>query len=367
MSSTGETSSGAPAAAPQDLAAQVRGEIEKALRRGAKGLELIGHRGPRLGATPRDLLHRRGTYALYRYRPLADELYRVPVLIVMAVTNRGYILDLVPGQSLIEFLLTQGYDVFMIDWDTPRSDEKTLTLEDYVLGFLPDAVRRVQQSSGELDVNLVGYCMGGLLSTLYAALHAEGPVKGLVTFTTPIDFTHMPLFHAWSDRRHFDVDRLIDNTGNAPPDLIYRAFDMLRPADRIAGAVHLVDKLLDDDYVRGYRMLSRWGADVLPVPGELFRQLVKQMMWDNALMQGRLKLGGRSVDLGAIGVPLLHAVAEHDHIVPYAAASPLVAMAGSADKQELVLKGGHVSLVAGANAIKRLWPRLDAWLGKRST
>lgn len=350
-----------------DLAARIRGEVERALQRSSKGLDYLTSTGPRLGATPRDLLAQRGTYALYRYRPLADELYRVPLLIVMAVTNRGYILDLVPGQSLVEFLLRQGYDVFMVDWNPPRRDEKGLRIDDYVLDFIPDAVRRVQAASGERDVNLVGYCMGGLLSSLYAALHAGGPVNNLATFTTPIDFKGMALFSNWADQRHFDVDKLVDNAGNAPPELIYRAFDMLRPADRVAGALALVDKIIDDEYVKGYRMFARWGADVLPLPGEFFRQAVKELMWDNQLLNGELKLRGRRVDLGAIQIPLLHAIAEHDHIVPYDAAKPLVAMAGSQDKQELVLKGGHVSLVAGANAVKRLWPRLDAWLGKRST
>ena len=351
----------------ESIAARVRAEVERAIQRNIKGLEYLGSSGPRLGATPRDLLHQRGTYALYRYRPLASEIYRVPLLLVMAVTNRGYILDLVPGQSLVEFLLRQGYDVFMVDWNPPRPDEKKLRLEDYVLEFIPDAVRRVQRASGEQDVNLVGYCMGGVLSTLYAALHAGGPVQNLATFTTPIDFTGMKLFSTWADKRYFDVDRLVDAAGNAPPELIYASFDMLRPADKLAGTMQLIDKLWDDEYVKSYRMFDRWAGDILPLPGEFFRQTIKELMWENRLFKGELTLGGRAVRLDRITIPLLHAIAEHDHIVPYDASRPLVALAGSADKQELVLKGGHVSLVAGGNAIKRLWPRLDAWLGKRST
>jgi polyhydroxyalkanoate synthase subunit PhaC len=80
-----------------------------------------------------------------------------------------------------------------------------------------------------------------------------------------------------------------------------------------------------------------------------------------------MSVGGRKADISKITVPMLHAVAEHDHIVPYDAAKPLIKKIGSADKEEVMLKGGHVSLVAGANAIKRLWPKLDSWLGERST
>ncbi len=352
---------------PASIATRVQQEIDRALQRNIKGLDYLSSSGPAMGATPRDLIHRRGTLALYHYRPMVDEIYRIPLLIVMATTNRGYILDLAPGQSFIEFLLRQGYDVFMIDWNPPRPEEKRLGLEDYTLDFIPDCVARVQQAAGETDVNLIGYCMGGVLSTIYMALHADGPVRNLALFTTPVDFTKMELFNKWSDQRYFDVDRLVDTMGNAPPEMIFESFNMLRPADRFTGQVQLWDNMWNDEFVKSYRMFDRWAADILPLPGELFRQTTKAFMWENLLYKNELTLRGKRVDLGNIQVPVLHALAEHDHIVPYEAAKPLVANIGSKDKEEIVLKGGHVSLVAGGNAIKRLWPKLDAWMGKRST
>ena len=90
-------------------------------------------------------------------------------------------------------------------------------------------------------------------------------------------------------------------------------------------------------------------------------------MWDNKLYNDTMSVGGRAANIADIKVPILHAVAEHDHIVPYDAAKHLVTKIGSQHKEEVMLKGGHVSLVAGANAIKRLWPKLDSWLEKRST
>ncbi len=362
MSSTAET-----AADSASIAARIRAEVDRALQRGIKGLEYMSSGGPALGQTPRDLIVQRGTYALYHYRPLVDEIYRVPLLLVMAVTNRGYILDLAPGQSLVEYLLKQGYDVFVIDWNPPRASEKNLRLEDYTLDFIPDAISRVQHATGVDDVSLVGYCMGGVLSTIHTALHPKGSVKNLAVFTTPIDFSALKMFANWADKRYFDVDKLVDTIGNAPPEMIFRSFDTLRPADRLAGRVQLLDNLWNDEFVKGYRMFDRWASDILPLPGEFFRQTTKEFLWGNKLHKNELVLGGRRVDLSKIKVPLFHAVAEHDHIVPYEAAKPLVAMVGSKDKEEVMLKGGHVSVVAGANAVKRLWPRLDAWLGKRST
>ena len=128
---------------------RIQSEVQRAIQRSIKGVEYFSTSGPMLGSTPKDILHARGTMNLYHYRPLADEVYRVPVLIVMATTNRGYILDMVPGQSFIEFLLRRGYDVYMMDWSAPKPEEKSLSMENYVLDFIPDCVRRVQEDSGE--------------------------------------------------------------------------------------------------------------------------------------------------------------------------------------------------------------------------
>ena len=357
-------------AAPQEAAAigeRVRSEVERALQRNIKGVEYFSLPKPSVGTTPKDVLNVRGTMNLYHYRPMIDEIYRVPILFVMATTNRGYVLDLAPGQSLIEFLLKRGFDVYVLDWTAPRSDEKGLRFEDYTLDFIPDCVRRVQEDSGEKDVTIIGYCFGGVLSVIYAALHADGPMKNLVCFTTPVDFREMKLFRNWSSEKHFDVDRLVDSIGNVPSEMIFTSFEMLRPASRAASQVELWENIWNDDYVKSFRSFERWAQDTLPLAGEYFRQTTKELMWANRLYNDTLVVGGRPVRLSNIVKPILHAVAEHDHIVPYGAAKPLIAKVGSADKEEIVLKGGHISLVAGANAVKRLWPKLDSWLGARST
>ena len=345
---------------------RIQSEVQRAILRSIKGVEYFSSSGPPLGSTPKDVLHARGTMSLYHYRPMTDEIYRVPVLIVMATTNRGYNLDLVPGQSFIEFLLKRGYDVYMLDWTAPRPEEKRLRMEDYVLDFIPDCIRHVQQDSGQQDVSVIGYCFGGVLSLLYGSILNHGPMKNLICFTTPIDFREMKLFSNFADRRYFDVDRLVDAVGNVPPEMILSSFEMLRPASRVVSQVQLWENIWNDEYVNSFRMFDRWATDTLPLAGEYFRTITKDLLWDNKLYNGTMTVGGRPVDLANIKVPVLHAVAEHDHIVPYDAAKHLIAKVGSNDKEEVMLKGGHVSLVAGANAIKRLWPKLDSWLGGRS-
>ncbi|MEJ8855123.1 alpha/beta fold hydrolase [Variovorax robiniae] len=362
MTTTSTSASPAAAGLPQ----QIHTQVERAIQRGLKGLDYLGSPAPAVGTTPKTVLHRRGTLTLQHYHPTAAEVYRMPILIVMATSNKAFMLDLAPGRSLIEFLLGRGYDVYVMDWNAPSKRESGLRLEDYTLDFIPDCLRRVQQHAGVDDVTLIGYCMGGVLSTIYAALHADGPVKNLVGLATPIDFSKIG-FKDVMDRRYFDVDKLVDSVGLIPPKFIETGFELLRPAGRMANAVRLWDNMWNDEYVQSYRLMERWGAETLPMAGEYFRQLTKELFWKNGLCESTLSVGGRPVRLDAIRASLLSVVAAHDHLVPPECARPLVDRIGSSDKQELVLPGGHVSLVAGPNAVKRLWPRLDQWLESRST
>jgi polyhydroxyalkanoate synthase len=355
----------APSQAPV-IEARVRQEIERAIQRGIKGLEFISTGDPAVGVTPKDVIHKRGTLKLYHYRAQSDEVYRVPVMLVMSLVSKPYILDLTPGQSLVEFLVQKGFDVYMIDWGVPRAEDKNLRLEDYVLDFIPECVTKVQEESGETDVSVVGYCMGGQLAVMYAALHPEGPLKNLAVFTTPVNSEGMKLMRQWSDPRYFDVDRIVDTLGNVPPELMFASFDMLRPVSQAVGRVKLWDNMWNDEFTKSFRMFDRWAADQIPFPGECFRQTTKEIMWGNKLCKNELELGGKRVDLRNIRAPFIHVVAEHDHIVPYESAKELVQLVGSEDKREVMMKGGHVSLVAGGNAIYRLWPQLDSWLAERS-
>ncbi|WP_256354014.1 MULTISPECIES: alpha/beta fold hydrolase [unclassified Variovorax] len=355
-----------PAAAEPTPAARLREEVERMIQRGFKGLEYFGSPAPQVGVTPRRLLHRRGTLGLYHYEPLNDELYRVPLLLVMATTNKANFFDLTPGQSMVEYLMRHGYDVYVMDWNAPTRAESGLRIEDYVLDFIPDSIRRVQQHCGEPDVSLIGYCMGGVLATIYAALHPGGPLKNLVTFTTPIDWTQTTLAASIAGSQDRDVDRLIEAVDLVPPESIISAINLQRPASRAVAQVRLWDNMWNDKYVKAYRMMQRCEAETLPMAGTYSRQILKELIRKNGLVNDTLRIGGRPVRLENIEVPLLHIMAQYDHMVPQACGRPLVERAGSRDKSELILPGGHASLVAGPNAVKRMWPALDQWLAPRS-
>jgi polyhydroxyalkanoate synthase len=342
-------------------------EVERTQARVQKGLDiLLAREEPPVGVTPKDVIYSRGTLRLYHYRPFTDEVYRVPVVFVMSLVSKPWILDLTFGQSFVQYMLAQGFDVFMIDWGIPRPEDKRLKFEDYVDDFIPACMAEVQKATGEDEYSILGYCMGGQLALMYAGTHPEAPLKNLVTAATPVDMDGMGLFRKWTDKRYFDVDRLVDTVGNIPPEMMLRSFEMLRPLDRWTSYIRLIDNLWDPTFVYGYRIMYKWTNEQIPFPGETYRQMIHDLMWENKLMTGKMTIGGRPVNLKAVTCPVFNAMAEHDHIAPYESTKPLLSLVGSEDTEDIVLKGGHVSLVAGKNAVGRLWPRVAQWLSERS-
>ncbi len=345
---------------------QMRDLMDKTLQRGVKGFQFVRSGPVEVGFTPKELIYDRGTLQLYHYRPVADEVYRVPVIIVMATSNKGFLFDLAPGQSMVEYLITRGFDVYMIDWEPPLMQERGLGLADYTHDFIPTCIKKVQQDCGEYDVNLIGYCMGGVLSLIYAATHADGPLNNLVCLTTPVNWHKMGLFSRWSNEEYLGIDQLVDTLGIVPADFIANSFEMLRPAQRLAGQLRVWDQMWNDEFVKSYRAFQRWSDETLPLAGEYYRETTRELMWDNKLFTRELVVNGQHADLANITIPIMHAMAEHDHIASFDATRPLLELVSSEDKHELILKGGHVSLIAGPNAVKRMWPNVDQWLGERS-
>jgi polyhydroxyalkanoate synthase len=348
------------------MAAQMRDLVQKTMQRSVKGLDYIQAGSAQVGLTPKETIYERGTLQLYHYLPVTDEVYRIPLIIVMATTNKGFLFDMMPGQSMVEFLLKNGFDVYMIDWDPPVMREKGLSLADYTHDFLPTCVEKVQEDSGVEDINIMGYCQGGVLSLIYAATHADGPLKNLVCLTTPVNNHEMGLFKIWANEEYMDLDNMVETLGIIPAEFITNSFEMLRPAQRAAGQLRLWDQLWNDDFVKSYRAFQRWGDETLPLPGEYHRDCTKELMWGNKLFKGELEIRGDSANLANIEIPIFTVMAEHDHIAPFKSTKPLLDLVSSKDKSELVLKGGHVSLIAGPSAVKRMWPRVNEWLGERS-
>jgi len=343
--------------------------IQRALERmGIDSTDFADLAGP-LAMTPKETIYSQGTLKLHHYQPMVDSVYRVPVLIVTSLVNQPYVLDLVPGQSMVEHLLRQGFDVYLVEWGRPRREHRDLVLEDYVLDRIPACIARVQEDSGVADVSIIGYCVGGLLSVLYAALHADAgkgcALRNLVCMATPVNGDGLESLKAWMGP-HFDEEALLAQFGNVPGEWVQNALRALRPYGKLAGAMGVLNNIDNADAVQSSLRMAKWETDNLPFPGGVFRQMVNDFLRGNLLVKGQWALGGRRIDLGRIRVPFLHLLAQDDHITPYASSKDLAQLVGSRDRREIIVKGGHVGLVAGRGAQTRMWPALEEWLAPRS-
>ncbi|ALG85508.1 alpha/beta hydrolase [Gordonia phthalatica] len=341
----------------------IRKEVERNALRARNGIKMAaGVSSVKNGVTPRDLVWRNGRAELYRYRN-DDIRYRPPLLIVFSVVSRAYILDLTPGNSFIEHLLAGGFDVYMLEWGEADERDARNGFEYYVDGAIPAAIREVCKRSEADEVSLLGYCFGGVLTLLHGAHHPDAPVRSHTVTACPVDFTQMPpSLGSIGD----DVDAVLGDDGNVPADVVFSAFRSLKPTADINGYVDLLEKLWSDDYVKAYQSMNGWASDHVPLAGELARQMSTMLMRDNAFVEDKLVIGGDHVSLKSITVPFMAVLGEKDHIVPAAAAAPVMDLVGSEQKTELRLKGGHIGLVVGRTAAKTTIPTIIEFLQKQS-
>jgi len=355
-----------PSLAPADLLSRVQRDVERAAQRSRNGLRYAaGTSRPKLGATPKDSVWSRHKADLFRYRN-DDIKVKTPVVIVHSLVSRSYVLDLYPGNSAVAFLLKEGLDVFLLDWGVPDEADAGNTLEHYVDEGIPDAIAAACEAAGTEEVTLLGYCFGGVLSLISAARHPDLPIRNLALMATPVDFTQMETITALVRDGRLDPDEIIEPTGNVPPDVIENGFRLLKPTAEVAQYANLWENLWNDEFMEGYQAMGQWARDHVPFPGAAFRQTTEQLVRNNALMEGTLVLGGEKVDLKAIKKPVLNIMAERDHIVPLAAAEPIVDLVGSKDKDELRLSAGHAGLVAGRKAAKVTLPNIAGWIADHS-
>ena len=342
-------------------------ELERTLLRTRNGIRFVaGSAGPRIGASPKDVVWRRGRAELWRYRG-GDVRYAPPILIVFSLVSRSYILDLRRGHSTIEFLVERGFDVFLLDWGVPDERDAENTLETYVDEYVPRAVEAVRRETACDEITLAGYCLGGTLAMLYASSHEEARVRNLVLLATPIDFSQMGAMVAGVLDGRVEVEDVIDETGNIPAATVYGGFFMQAPTVEVARHATLLENLWNDEYVEGWEAMAQWSRDHVPFPGAAARQIIGELVRRNVLMSGRIELGGREVRLRDARGEVLNAYAERDNVVPALAAAPNSELVGDPRRRhELRLGGGHVTFSTGRRAFNETLPALSDWIAGHS-
>ncbi len=345
-------------------------EIETLLRKYQKGMRIILEGAQaETGQTPKEVIWTKNKAKLYRYQPALPKRYSVPILFVYALINRPYVLDLMPGNSLVEYLVAQGYDVYMLDWGTPGDEDKHLSFEHYVLDYIPRAIKKVLRTSHAAEFTLFGFCMGGTMSAMYASLYPDRPLKNLVLLTTPIDFTTdtMGLYGTWMSAGNFNPDALVEAFGNIPGEFIDMGNRMTRPVSNYVGTyVTMWDRILHDKPMDTWLAMNKWVNDGVPFAGDAFRQWIRDFYQQNKLVKGEINLRGHRVDLANITCPLLNIAGSKDHICTLPQAAAAMSLTNSQDKEFLVLEAGHIGMLTGSQAKKELWPKLTNWLEFRS-
>ena len=324
-----------------------------------------------IAQTPKELVWTLNKAKLYRYVPVLpqQERHRIPLLLVFALMNRPYILDLRPGHSFVEFLVERGYDVYLLDWGVPGPEDKHLKFDDYTLEYMPRAIRKIKLLSGVEEVSILGWCIGAILTTIYAALRPDDGLRNLILLTAPLDFSNKEqlTFGRWTDEKYFDVDKVLAAFGNMPPEMIDYGAKALKPVENyVVNYLKLWDNLDNPQLVESWHAMNTWVRDNIPMAGGAFRQLIVDLYRNDRLMKGELVIRGERVDLSQLRANLLNVIADGDHITPPCQSESLVNKVGSHDKEVVHVRGGHIGIMAGSGAQKRTWPQIEQWLGAHS-
>jgi polyhydroxyalkanoate synthase len=319
-----------------------------------------GHYGT--GATPATVVYQENKLRLLRLTDTSGRPFSgPPVLFVPAPVSRYFVVDLLAGRSFAGHVANAGFDVYIIDFGTPGEEDRFSDLEYFVDGLVRRSVRKVSAISGRSAINIVGYCLGGTLSLLYAALYPS-TVERLVLLTTMID-GDVKGGIAWVAHQMGLAGESYDDPRLVPAVEIKSWFEMLAPgSNSLMGRVNDLWERLDDpvERLRDVRTMATWVDDVVPAPGRLLAELYQQFgPGRNRLMAKTATVGSRRVDTSAITMPVLSVSAAKDLIAPAEGVDAVKTLIPHAEVMRL--PGGHVGIVAGRSALA-LWQRTVEFL-----
>ena len=342
--------------------------------------------------TPFEVIHESGLLSVRKYLPLTEnsiksgtETYsvattqhRIPILLVPPLAADPLNFDLLPDRSLVKFLLAHGFRVYLADFGSPEEDHSHLGLADYTTRMLPEAIAQVRADSGEEDLSLVGYCMGGLFCLVYAGWSHDPKIRNIVTIASPIDAhqagiagrlfevmnrplrlaaRYVPLRLDDIDPKHLRVPGWLAST----------AFKLTNPMGTVRGYIDLLLNLWDREYITEYQTMSSWFNDMHDYPGGIIQDFVLRVGLDNQIAKGQVKLGGEDKALlDRIDCSLLAIAGQTDKIVTQEAAKKVMDIVASKDRDFIVAPGGHAGVFAGSKAPGSTWLFAADWLSTRS-
>lgn len=333
-------------------------------------LPTLWHRAQKIrkGVSPAEIVYEEDRLTVRHYLSDKPPKYKTPVVFIYALVNRPYILDLKKNRSVVANFVDRGFDTYLVDWGVPTYADRHLTLDDYINGYLVNVLDYIKERTGFDRVNILGYCMGGTMSTMFTALHQER-VQNLMLLAAPIDFSSNDgLLNVWTRPEVFDVDKFVDAFGNCPPEFLQASFLMLRPVGNlIEKPINFYEHMHEEKFLEDFLTTESWLQDNIPVPGEVYRQFVKYLYQKNLLTQNRMPVGKHIVNLQDITCPVLNIMAGKDDLVPCSQGTAFTDLVGSKDRKTILLDGsGHIGLAIGGRAQKEVWPQACDWLAART-
>ena len=299
--------------------------------------------GRNLATTPGKVVFQNELLQLIQYAPTTEKVRETPLMIVPPWINKYYVLDLTPAKSLIKYAVDQGFTVFVVSWVNPQASLAHKTFEDYMLEGLLRAVDAVRKETGQEQINITGYCVGGTLlacSLAYLAARGETPFKSVTFLTTQVDFSQAgDLLLFTGDEQLKNLENMMSERGYLDGSRMANVFNMMRSRD-------LIWPYIVSNYMLGKKPfpfdLLYWNQDSTRMCAANHAFYLREFYNENRLSQGEMTLGGIELDLSKITLPVFHLATKEDHIAP--ARSVFIGANKLGSKVEFVLAGsGHIA------------------------
>ena len=282
--------------------------------------------GKNIATTEGHVVFRNGLFELIQYTPLTEQVFERPYLMVPPCINKYYILDLQPDNSVVRHMVSQGHTVFLVSWKNPDASMAEVSWDDYVGKGVIKAIEVVKDIGDTKQINILGFCVGGTLTTSALAVLAardEHPAASLTLFTTLLDFTNTGILDVFIDEGMVEMrENTIGGNGGKYGMMsgldLGNTFSFLRPND-------LVWNYVVENYLKGNSPppfdLLYWNGDSTNLPGAMYCWYLRHTYLQNDLVKpGKVKICGEKIDLGKIKCPAYLYASQEDHIVPWQSA-----------------------------------------------
>ncbi len=309
--------------------------------------------GENLATTPGKVVFQTDLMQLIQYEPLTETQRKTPMLFVPAWINKYYILDMRPENSLIRYLLARGHTVFVVSWVNPTQELDQKTFDDYMLDGPIAAIDAIERATGAKKINILGFCIGGILVTAtlaYLAARGEDRIASATTLASMVDFTDVGEIGVFVDKDRLPAMREhLEKTGCLESHFLKDTFSMLREND-LVWSFHVMN------YLMGRKPpafdLLYWNADSTRLPGAMLLWYLQYIYIENGLREpGYLSLNGTPIDIGKIKVPSYVLATKEDHIAPWKSVYPTARLLGG-EVTFLLAGSGHIAGVINPPAEK---------------